>query len=234
VTALAPSWPKGLKAASQHLRLPKLGLRLPKVSLSWAIARELFRLRVDKSAARVGLVSLCFAGLFGLIGARLVQLAIRPDEPGPLRRGAGSEISAARPDIVDRNGETLATDVRMVSVFAEPRNIVDKDEAVELLTAVLPDLDARDLRTKLGTRKGFVWVKREITPRQQAEVHRLGIPASDSCRRTSASIRTARRRPTSSASPTSTTSASRAWKSTSTGRGCRTSTGPASRSRPRT
>ena len=43
-------------------------------------------------------------------------------------------------------------------------------------TAVLPDLDARDLRDKLGTKKGFVWVKREITPRQQAEVHRLGIP----------------------------------------------------------
>jgi cell division protein FtsI (penicillin-binding protein 3) len=64
----------------------------------------------------------------------------------------------------------------VVSVFAEPRNIVDKDEAVELLTAVLPDLDARDLRDKLGTKKGFVWVKREITPRQQAEVHRLGIP----------------------------------------------------------
>ena len=93
-----------------------------------------------------------------------------------MRRAASSEISAARPDIVDRNGEILATDVKMVSVFAEPRNIIDKDEAVELLTAVLPDLDATDLRNKLGTKKGFVWVKREITPRQQAEVHRLGIP----------------------------------------------------------
>ncbi|HRJ69094.1 MAG TPA: penicillin-binding protein 2, partial [Beijerinckiaceae bacterium] len=67
-------------------------------------------------------------------------------------------------------------DVKMVSVFAEPRRIVDKDEAVELLNAVFPDLDGSDLRAKLGSRKGFVWVKREITPRQQAEVHRLGIP----------------------------------------------------------
>jgi cell division protein FtsI (penicillin-binding protein 3) len=41
---------------------------------------------------------------------------------------------------------------------------------------VLPDLNARELRDKLGQRRGFVWVKREITPRQQAEVHRLGIP----------------------------------------------------------
>src|SRR4030095_7275463 len=57
-----------------------------------------------------------------------------------------------------------------------PRNIIDKDEAVELLTAVLPDVNARELRERLGTRKGLSWVKREIPPRQQAEVHRLGIP----------------------------------------------------------
>jgi cell division protein FtsI (penicillin-binding protein 3) len=138
--------------------------------------RELFRLRVDKSTARVGLVSLAFMGLFTVIGGRLVMLAVVKDDGGTVRRAASSEISAARPDIVDRNGEVLATDVKTVSVFAEPRNIIDKDEAVELLTAVLPDLDARELREKLGTKKGFVWVKREITPRQQAEVHRLGIP----------------------------------------------------------
>jgi cell division protein FtsI (penicillin-binding protein 3) len=138
--------------------------------------RDLFRLRLEKSTARVGLIALCFAGLFSIIGARLVLLAIAPEQPGGIRRATSSAISAARPDIVDRNGETLATDVKTVSVFAEPRNVIDKDEAVELLTAVLPELDARELREKLNTRRGFIWVKREITPRQQAEVHRLGIP----------------------------------------------------------
>ena len=151
---------------------------LPALSF-WAgsvrAARELIRLRADKSTARVGLVSLVFAALFALIGGRLVLLALSTGNEGAVRRAAASAISAARPDIADRNGEVLATDVKTVSVFAEPRNIVDKDEAVELLTAVLPDLDARELRDKLATKKGFVWVKREITPRQQAEVHRLGI-----------------------------------------------------------
>ncbi len=37
-----------------------------------------------------------------------------------------------------------------MSVFAEPRRIIDKDEAVELLTAVLPDVDAKELRTGSG------------------------------------------------------------------------------------
>jgi cell division protein FtsI (penicillin-binding protein 3) len=140
------------------------------------LLRELFRLRVDKSMARVSVVALAFGILFSVIGGRLVMLAVTSENVSEVRRVAASEISAARPDIVDRNGEVLATDVRTVSVFAEPRNIIDKDEAVELLTAVLPDLDARELRDKLGTKKGFAWVKREITPRQQAEVHRLGIP----------------------------------------------------------
>jgi cell division protein FtsI (penicillin-binding protein 3) len=160
----------------QEPHIEPTGKSLPQKRGILSHARELFRLRLDKSTSRVGLAAFCFMGLFTVIGGRLVYLAVTSENTSEVRRAASSEISAARPDIVDRNGEILATDVKMVSVFAEPRNIIDKDEAVELLTAVLPDLDATDLRNKLGTKKGFVWVKREITPRQQAEVHRLGIP----------------------------------------------------------
>src|SRR5205085_1641164 len=143
---------------------------------AWGFAKSVFQLRVDKSRTRVGFVALAFTGLFAVIGGRLALIALSPDTSSALRRATGNAIAAARPDIVDRNGEVLATDVHVVSVFADPRKIIDKDEAVELLTAVLPDLNARELRDKLGQRRGFVWVKREITPRQQAEVHRLGIP----------------------------------------------------------
>lgn len=140
------------------------------------LLRAVFRLSGEKSQPRVGLVILGFSVLFLAIAGRLVMLATIPNEQVGLRRATSTAISSARPDIVDRAGTVMATDVRTVSVFAEPRKIIDKDEATELLTAVLPELDARELRDKLGTRKGFVWVKREITPRQQAEVHRLGIP----------------------------------------------------------
>ena len=69
-----------------------------------AHARELFRLRHDKSTSRVGLAAVCFLGLFGLIGGRLVHLALTSENTSEVRRAASSEISAARPDIVDRNG----------------------------------------------------------------------------------------------------------------------------------
>ena len=138
--------------------------------------RDVFRMSGEKSEPRVGLVILAFGALFVAITGRLVMLGAFPDDQVGLRRATSNAISAARPDIVDRNGVPMATDVRSVSVFAEPRRILDKDEATELLTAVMPDLNAKELRDKLGTKRGFVWIKREITPRQQAEVHRLGIP----------------------------------------------------------
>jgi cell division protein FtsI (penicillin-binding protein 3) len=146
----------------------------PVSRLAWL--RDVFRMSGEKSQPRVGLVILAFSALFIAITGRLVMLGALPNEQVGLRRATANATSAARPDIVDRNGEVMATDIRTVSVFAEPRKILDKDEATELLTAVLPDLDAKDLRDRLGTKKGFTWVKREITPKQQAEVHRLGIP----------------------------------------------------------
>lgn len=155
---------------SPNASAPRPGLRL--------IGRihELFRMRADRSEARIGLATLCFGVLFAVIGGRLVMLAVTTESGSALHRATTSSISVARPDIVDRTGIVLATDVKSVSIFAEPRKILDVDEAVELLTAVLPDLDARELRNKLATKRGFEWVKREVTPRQQAEVHRLGIP----------------------------------------------------------
>ena len=76
-------------------------------------------------------------------------------QPQARRALAQDAVATARPDILDRNGEILATDVRAPSLFAEPRRIIDVDEAVELLTAVLPDLDAMELRERLASKRAF-------------------------------------------------------------------------------
>jgi cell division protein FtsI (penicillin-binding protein 3) len=132
--------------------------------------------RGAKARARLGLAIAGFALFYAAIAVRLVMLAAAPDDHLVRRGGTRDAISTARPDILDRNGLVLATDVRAPSLFAEPRNIIDVDEAVELLTAVLPDLDATELRERLSSRRGFVWLKREITPKQQREIYRLGLP----------------------------------------------------------
>jgi cell division protein FtsI (penicillin-binding protein 3) len=132
--------------------------------------------RAAKARARVGFVMLAFAVVYAVIGGRLVMSAVGGDNHGARRTAAQDAIATARPDVVDRNGEVLATDIKAPSLFAEPRRIIDKDEAIELLTATLPDLDTAEVRERLSSKKGFVWLKREITPQQQQEIHRLGIP----------------------------------------------------------
>ncbi|MGY5805580.1 peptidoglycan D,D-transpeptidase FtsI family protein [Rhizobium sp. LEGMi12c] len=87
-------------------------------------------------------------------------------------------ISAARPDIVDRNGELLATDIRTVSMFAEPNRVVDPDEAVEKIASIFPDIDRKSLYKKLSDRRShFAWLRRQLTPKEQSEILALGIPA---------------------------------------------------------
>ena len=129
-----------------------------------------------KTKARLGLAILAFAAIYCVIALRLVMFAAVSDGHGTRRSVGQDAVATARPDIVDRNGRVLATDVKTPSLFAEPRKLIDVDEAEELLTAVLPDLDANELRDQLSSKRGFVWLKREISAKQQQEVHRLGIP----------------------------------------------------------
>jgi cell division protein FtsI (penicillin-binding protein 3) len=137
--------------------------------------RAIFATHISKSRFRIRLSAGAFAALFLLFIGRLAYLGTKPD-PESLRREASQAVSAARPEIVDRNGQLLAMDVKVMSVFADPREIIDKDEATEEITAILPDLNARDLRARLGSRKGFVWVKRDVTPAEQRAIFRLGLP----------------------------------------------------------
>ncbi|MUO44722.1 penicillin-binding protein 2 [Agrobacterium vitis] len=116
-----------------------------------------------------------FAVMYIAIGARLVQYGIaNPIVTGSINFNANAV--ATRPDILDRNGELLATDVNTVSLYAEPRRIVDADEVVEKLATVLPNLDWGDTHKKLQSGTGFQWLRRQLTPRQQSDILALGIP----------------------------------------------------------
>src|SRR5262245_58365918 len=90
--------------------------------------------RPAKARARIGLAILVFAIGYGVIAARLVMFAATPDAHSARRSGGQDAMATARPDILDRNGEILATDVRTPSLFAEPNRIIDVDEASELLS----------------------------------------------------------------------------------------------------
>ena len=131
---------------------------------------------LHQARSRVLLTMIIVGLAFSVIIGRLVMLGIM-DAGGTLAHMAPDiSITATRPDIRDRNGETLATDIITSSLYAEPRRIVDADEAVELLSTALPGLDVKRAHQRLTSNAGFVWLKRELTPAKESEILALGIP----------------------------------------------------------
>ncbi len=85
--------------------------------------------------------------------------------------------SFARPDIVDRRGRLLATDVSLPSLYADPSRILDHNAVVEQLTNLMPDLNGPKLRADLSDRsRRFVWVRRGVSPTIAQHIHNLGFP----------------------------------------------------------
>jgi len=81
-----------------------------------------------------------------------------------------------RADIIDRNGVMLATTLKTVSLFADARFIAEPKNAAKALKAIFPDLAYGDVLQKLQSDKSFIWIKRNITPDEQAKVLAIGEP----------------------------------------------------------
>lgn len=129
----------------------------------------------NRARNRLWMAIACFVGIYGVMGGKLIYFGViggeNEDNAGP-----AVQQLASRPDILDRNGEILATDIKTASLYAEPRKIVDPDETIEMLSTVLPDLDWEATYKRLKSGAGFVWVKRGLTPRQQSQIMALGVP----------------------------------------------------------
>lgn len=129
----------------------------------------------DQTRLRLFMAIALFGSIYAIIGLRLMGIAMF----GELETGnpyGSSGVFAARPDLLDRNGEVLATDVKTFSMFAEPRRVIDADEVVDGLAKVFPELDSDRIRKRMDSKRGFMWLKREITKDEQRRVHRMGLP----------------------------------------------------------
>jgi cell division protein FtsI (penicillin-binding protein 3) len=134
--------------------------------------------RRSLTKARIRWVIAALVLIFGAVAGRLVQLGL-VEQDNTIEGQTRDLITASRPAILDRNGLELAVDIRVPSLFAEPRRIIDVEEAAQAIHSVLPDININWLRQRLTGDKGFVWVKRELTPAIQERIMQLGIPGLD-------------------------------------------------------
>lgn len=126
---------------------------------------------------RTLIVILGVAALFAGLALQLVWLGLKGHGGPRLSISEPIVRTFARPDIVDRNGRQIATDLEAPSLYADPALILDVDEAAEKLADIFPDIDQVQLRMTLADKtRRFVWIRRGLSPRTAQRVHELGLP----------------------------------------------------------
>ena len=119
-----------------------------------------------------GLV-LGFIALFAFTSARLVWLSL-PN--GDLDSAAAPIAAKAAPLFFDRNGTLIAGNITTYSVYANAKMMPHREEAAMALIKCFPGLDKNILLKRFESQKGFVWIKRHITPAQRKNLLNLGLP----------------------------------------------------------
>ncbi|PPQ26824.1 hypothetical protein CCS01_29265 [Rhodopila globiformis] len=179
-----PAFRRGASRADAVLRMENVRVTAPD------LAR---RAALEKSRSRLVIVAGGFVVLFASVLTKLalatIVMPLAPHrQEKPLAEIVADEphspieatLPGQRAAIVDRNGQPMAISLNTVALFADPRQIGDPEDAAAKLKKVLPrlDLDETISRLKRDDKK-FVYIAREITPREQQAVNDLGIPGVD-------------------------------------------------------
>lgn len=132
---------------------------------------------LEQSRQRLVIGVLVFAAIAVIIALRLVDLAVLK----AVDRTPGTDILAAlrppRADIVDRNGEVLATTIKVQALAVRPHKVLgDKAELARRIVAIVPDLDLAFVEQQLRSRAKFRYVTRRLTPEQVTRLNAIGEP----------------------------------------------------------
>jgi len=127
---------------------------------------------------RLALAGAVFLMMFLAVGLRAFQLQIIQGEKlkrlGERQRLQEWTVLPKRGSILDRNGEPLAISLEAQSVYVRPRRLKEPERAAPQLAKAL-GMRQKQLRRKLKTEKPFVWVKRQVTPREVERVRALNL-----------------------------------------------------------
>jgi cell division protein FtsI (penicillin-binding protein 3) len=132
--------------------------------------------RLSIPRRRLRLIVGAFVVAFTALGLRLVDLALMSVDAATVTHTlADTPQSARRADIVDRNGNLIATDYPKTSLFADPPEVLDADATARQLGRVL-GVDPRHLLPRLSAPRRFVWLKRHLAEAERRAIVRLGLP----------------------------------------------------------
>lgn len=128
----------------------------------------------EVSNTRILVVIITFALCYLLIAGRVFDLTVLDKKNGKVLYANNS--MQKRAEIIDRNGNILAVNLKSSSAYANPKLILNAKEAAIKINKIFPENDVKILEDKLRSNKSFIWIKRNLTPREHQELNNLGIP----------------------------------------------------------
>ena len=84
--------------------------------------------------------------------------------------------SVVRKEIVDRNGNILATNLPIASLNIRPSEVFDKARCAKMLADVFTDLSEKEVLQKLNSGKKYFRLKNSISPAEQSQLNYIGEP----------------------------------------------------------
>jgi cell division protein FtsI (penicillin-binding protein 3) len=146
-------------------------------STDWPRAEPRDQGGIATARGRTIMLAMMFCAGFAVLSGRAVQIGLfRPVDEAATAARADATPPSKRADIVDRNGQLLATSLVAHSLYADPKRVWDPVETAKALRTVFPDLDEAELVKKLSSRSRFEWLKRRLTPKQKQAVWELAQP----------------------------------------------------------
>jgi cell division protein FtsI (penicillin-binding protein 3) len=119
-------------------------------------------------------IMLLFMLITAVIGLRLVQICLFG---GPDARNGAAVGAADRGEILDRNGQPLATTIKLWSVAVNPQKILGNKETLAVkLNQLMPERSVEQYRVILHGRRKFMYLRQPAPPELAAAVHAIGEP----------------------------------------------------------
>jgi len=118
---------------------------------------------------------LLYAGIIALIALRLIWLAAFGDHAG--RKGGTLDLTPARGDIVDRDGEALARTIDAWIIGMQPGKVIgNKLDLARKLAQLMPEKDEAAYLQMLRSGRSFYYLRRRASPSLVAAINALGEP----------------------------------------------------------
>lgn len=131
---------------------------------------------LEMSRNRLLLGGILFALIFVIIAFRLVDLSLLRSPHSGIATAIAAQRPTQRAEILDRNGTLLAGNLATASLYANPRLVIDPEGSARRLVQLLPELNEAEVTGKLKLDRAFIWLRRNLTPRQHYDINRAGIP----------------------------------------------------------